>query len=307
MKTVTTSKFDLISHVNQTILEQFGKIKDGTCNYLIPPNSTTPYNPISKSIYSSMNYFLLNLERHQKDFRYNAWATFNQIKKAGGKVQKNAISEKVIYYNFLYFYKNKKITKEQYQSYRISLTKKEQLLNLSAKGYMKYYNVFNFYYVDGLDGLLQEDKQLKLNTANSIHTAEKLVVKNNPRLAFEKINNAYYLPSADKIVMPQKKFFVSTYEYYATLLHELSHWTGHNSRLNRELGAIGKDLDIYAKEELIAELSSAYLLAFCKIQSDFSGAATYIDHWIKAVEKDKKFFFKSMSKAQKAFDFITTD
>ena len=106
------------------------------------------------------------------------------------------------------------------------------------------------------------------------------------------------IPSADK--------FISQEEYYATLFHELIHSTGHPSRLNRELQGRHEAKQSYAKEELIAEIGSAFLCSMLGIDNSdiLQNKAAYIQSWLKALKDDKRLVVKAASHAQKAVDYI---
>ncbi|WP_052692097.1 zincin-like metallopeptidase domain-containing protein [Teredinibacter purpureus] len=123
-------------------------------------------------------------------------------------------------------------------------------------------------------------------------------------------NRASFVPSHDEINMPPKTLFFdngqsATENYYAVLLHELTHWTGGKSRLDREQVGHSTDEKKYAFEELIAELGSAFLCSHFRIkQHGRDDHATYIKSWLQALKNDKKFIFKAASQAQKAVDFL---
>ena len=106
----------------------------------------------------------------------------------------------------------------------------------------------------------------------------------------------------DFIHLPVKHAFKDQGAYYATLLHELTHWTGHRTRCNRDLsGRFGNDA--YAIEELIAEMGSAYLCAHCRIDGRLQHAA-YVASWLQVLTKDKRAIFTAASHAQRAADFL---
>ena len=112
---------------------------------------------------------------------------------------------------------------------------------------------------------------------------------------------ACYYPSMDFIQMPLVAQFDNADSYYGVLAHELGHWTGHASRLNR------KDMESrkgYAFEELVAELSSCFTVAAIGGKPDFANSASYIASWLKALENDKKFIFDAATAAQKASDYL---
>ena len=123
----------------------------------------------------------------------------------------------------------------------------------------------------------------------------------------DKEARAYYRPAIDLVNVPAIRYFESGEEYYSTLFHELAHSTGHAKRLNREgvneVAAFGTA--IYSKEELIAEMSAAYLCASCGIeQKTLNNSAAYIGGWLRKLKDDKRLVVFAAAAAQKAADFI---
>lgn len=119
-------------------------------------------------------------------------------------------------------------------------------------------------------------------------------------------DQACYSPSTDIIKLPEKKQFRELSGYYATAIHELSHWTGHESRLNREMsGGFGSEK--YAFEELIAELSTSFILNEYGIEAEVENHASYLANWLSALKGDKSFFFSAATAARKAAEFILPD
>ena len=113
---------------------------------------------------------------------------------------------------------------------------------------------------------------------------------------------AYYQPRTDEIHLPPRRAFPSADSYYATALHELTHWTSHSNRCNRQLGKRFGDM-AYAAEELIAEMGSAFLCGHCRVDGQLQHAS-YVDHWLKVLRTDKRAVFVASTKAQQAADYI---
>jgi antirestriction protein ArdC len=117
---------------------------------------------------------------------------------------------------------------------------------------------------------------------------------------------AFYVPSRDEICLPNRERFTSEVNYYATALHELAHWTGIESRLNRTFGRCFGD-DAYAMEELVAELSAAFSMgSLGLVNGTIENHASYVDGWLKCLKADKSAIFTAASQAAKASDFILT-
>ena len=118
-------------------------------------------------------------------------------------------------------------------------------------------------------------------------------------------NRACYVPRTDNIHMPCIDCFRDAVSYAATLTHELIHWTKHEKRLARDFGRIRFGDEGYAKEELVAELGSAFLCADLEITPEIRGDhASYIGSWLKALKGDKRFIFSAAAHAQRAADYL---
>ena len=126
------------------------------------------------------------------------------------------------------------------------------------------------------------------------------------KLNHQEGDRAFYRPTTDEIVLPIRKQFVSTAEYYSTLFHELAHSTGHSSRLNRldKIAAFGSD--VYSKEELVAEIGAAALVNHCGLETStsFRNNTAYIQNWLSVLKGDKRFIVSAAGKAEKAVNLI---
>ena len=121
----------------------------------------------------------------------------------------------------------------------------------------------------------------------------------------EEGDKAYYIPSKDTIVLPPSSKFFDKYSYYATQLHELSHATGHSDRLNRNLNIQNKR--DYAREELIAEISSSFLMQKLNVkvkEDDYNNHKSYIQSWIQLLEDKPNELFKAVGEANKICDYL---
>ena len=241
-----------------------------------------PTNVFSQSSYSGINTVNLWLKQSQLGFESSEWLTFKQALDLGGFVKKGEKSTYVIFY--------KKITIEDKQT--------EEIKTIPL---LKTYPVFNISQCEGLEHLKKKETQ-KETLFKDEKQAEKLIKDSQAQISFAPIDKACYLPIEDKILMPRKHQFKTQEGFYSTLFHELSHWTGHQSRLSRKkLNKPGsKD---YAFEELIAEISARFLC--CHLGFSYSSQhSAYIESWIKVLKEDKKAIFKASSQAQKATEFI---
>ena len=119
-------------------------------------------------------------------------------------------------------------------------------------------------------------------------------------------SEAFYRPSTDKIILPLRSQFSATAEYYSTAFHELTHSTGHASRLNRLTEKARFGSDAYSREELCAELGASYLVNRIGLETpgSFRNNAAYIAHWLKVLKEDKRFLVSAAGKADRAVRLI---
>ena len=244
------------------------------------------YNRVSKRPYSLLNQMLL---KHTGEY-----ATYKQWQDLGGQVKKGEKSEIVVFWKIFETEETNKDTGEKE-------TKKIPLL--------RYYNVFHISQVEGVEPLKPE--QLN-DEVEPIEEADKIITDYITREHIEftecRSNEAYYSPSSDRVVVPMKEQYKVINEYYSTTFHELTHSTGHKSRLNRlETGAVaafgGTE---YSKEELVAEIGSASLMNPLGIETvkTFRNSAAYIQSWLQVLRNDNKFIVSASSKAEKEVNYI---
>ncbi len=118
-------------------------------------------------------------------------------------------------------------------------------------------------------------------------------------------NHAYYATEADRVQMPPFEFFKDAESYCSTLAHELTHWTKHPSRLDRDFGRVKFGDTGYAREELVAEIGAAFLCCDLGITPEpRDDHAAYLDHWLKVLKADNRAIFQAASHAQRAVDYL---
>lgn len=235
-------------------------------------------NVITKKTYSGINTIILGMS----GFKSPYWGTYKQWLSIGAKINKDQFSN----YQSIVFYAPVKTAKKQDNE------DTQQVYKL-----MRYFRVYNAEQVTGFEAPALPVPRV----FNDIASIEALTVKSGVQLQFGG-DRAYYSPSQDYIAMPHKTQFNSEASYYATLLHELSHWSGHKSRLDRDLGGrFGNEA--YAAEELIAELSAAFLCARYSITGELRHSS-YIASWLRVLKNDNKAIFKAAALAQKSADYL---
>lgn len=245
---------------------------------------TTPANLVSKRPYRGINVFVLWTAGYASPF----WCTFNQAKSLDAKVRKGEHGWPVT------FWKKWERTVDGEDGEE----KQRGLL-------LRYYTVFNVEQLDGLDPKHLPAPPKPEKAFNPIRQAKKIVdgYEKGPVIQYGG-NRASYSPSSDRVQVPQASQFSSREAYYATLFHELTHSTGHEDRLDR-LESLWFGSEPYAKEELVAEMGSAFLCAHSKIgEKVFHASAAYIQGWLSKLRADPKLVIHAAAQAQKATDMI---
>jgi antirestriction protein ArdC len=269
--------------VYQLITDRIIKtLEAGTIPWRKPwSGSSGSMNLISKKEYRGVNRFLTDCA----PFSSKYWLTFKQAKQLGGQVKKGSKSTPVIYWNM--------IKKQD------SKTGKEKTIP-----FLRYYNVFN---VEQTTVEAPEESGPTIDF-QPIEKAESIVqgYKDSPEIEFKE-QAAFYRPANDSINMPKPETFTSPEEYYSTLFHEMTHSTGHESRLKREgitnLNFFGSHS--YSKEELVAEMGAAFLCSECKIeQKILDNSAAYIQSWLRKLRNDNKLLISASGQAEKAAKHI---
>jgi antirestriction protein ArdC len=278
-------KQDIYENVTNRVLEMMET--HGT-NWINPfarkGKSLRPHNIASKKAYRGINAMMLMWSPYASP----SWGTFKQWNERGCKVRKGEKSTPIIYWQF--------IEKENEKGQKVSIP------------FLRQYYIFNVEQVEGdyVDALLSSPT----GGADEIAAAEDFFRQIPADVRHSDQGRAYYSPVTDHIHMPHKAVFEDTPTssatecYYSTLSHELTHWTGHKSRLDRltEDRFGGED---YAREELVAEIGSALLCAHLEISAaPRPDHAQYLNGWMQKLSDHKREFVSAASAAAKAVDHI---
>ena len=244
------------------------------------------FNRKSKRPYSFINQCML---AHDGEY-----ASFKQWKELGGHVKKGEHGEFVVFWKIL-------PVKETDPDTGKTITKHIPML--------RYYNVFHISQVEGVEPLKTEE----LHHTDPIKEAEELIdsytKRENIRFTRSKSDRAFYSPSGDYVSVPLLEQFPKVEEAYSTYFHELTHSTGHKSRLDRFPKDITEAMfgsESYSKEELVAEMGAAMILNRLGIETTKSSRnnAAYIQSWLQVLKGDVRFVTSAASKAEKAVRLI---
>lgn len=267
--------------VTARILEQ---LERGVVPWRKPWRAELPCNLVSGKPYRGLNVFLLASQGYGS--RY--WLTYQQTAKLGGHVKRGEHSSLVTFWH---------IGEER------TNTRPDGTVEQTRPFLLRYYNVFNLEQTEGID-IPRVSSQPRVNP---IEQCETIVsgMPNAPKR--EQSDRAWYRPSSDTVGMPARALFNSAEEYYSTLFHELTHSTGHASRIGREgieqLNTFGSES--YSREELIAEMGAAMLCGISGIETKtLDNSAAYLQAWIARLKSDSRLLISAASAAQKAADYI---
>lgn len=281
------SKFNMYGAVTEKIIAM---LESGVIPWEKPwIGSSGAWSRATGKYYSLINQFLLPS---------GEYATMTQINADGGHVKKGAKAKQV----WMFYYKRIEEADDETGEVEVKFLPRQ-----------RYERVFN----------IAEDTDLEVKHDKSVDDApsgvEPLVVLEEVKTDYlvrsgveftERVGNeAYYSPSRDMVVVPDKSQFERVAEYYSTVFHELGHSTGHPSRLDRfkvndESACFGSE--DYSREELCAELTACAVLANFGVETStsFRNNAAYIQNWVSALKEDDKAIVRASAKAEAAFNLI---
>lgn len=238
-----------------------------------------PLNYQTKRPYNGINILTMTNEAVARGYSRNEWLTFKQAQAMGAQVSKGAKGVMGVFFKML----DRKDAK----------TEEDKMPMMSS------FWVFN---VDEITGL-PEVPEVQRQEFDPIEEAERMLAASGASITWQGVR-AFYRPSTDSIYMPDRDRFSSASNAYAVALHELTHWTGHESRLNRDYGKMTK-VDKYAFEELVAELGAAYFVGNLGLTgAKLENHADYLQHYLEILKADKSAIFTAARMASQAFDFI---
>jgi antirestriction protein ArdC len=286
MKRIKTMKKDRYQIITDTVIEQMENLGSDWLKSWSDNAMSGHHNVISKKAYQGTNIFLTAISSYKNGFQSNEWGTYKQWQSKGHSVKKGSKGTDIIFFD--------KIKIEDAE------TKEEKFIPL-----LKGFSIFN---ADQIDGYQTETTEIIKPTFN--HEKTEQLITNSSAIIKNGGSRAFYTSEADFIQMPNKTDFQdidgssAMENYYSTLLHELTHWTGHTSRLDRKL-ANKFGSNAYAFEELVAEIGSVFLTAMLGIEKQPQpNHAKYLNNWVEVLKQDKRAMVKAFGLAQKASDYI---
>lgn len=296
MTTKTKQRFDVYEAVTNQIITA---IEAGAGQVAMPWHRsgaaiTRPKNISTGNAYRGVNTIALWAAAEIGGYAEGLWGTYRQWQDRGAQVRKGETSSLIIFY--------KEFARDDDDAGEDGQT------NFDRRFMVKASRVFN---VEQVDGYEREDIDVSADPIDPIASADAFIQATGATVT-EGGERAFYNRTTDAITMPDRFRFMdtatstATESWYSVLLHELTHWTGAETRMAREFGERFGD-DAYAMEELVAEISAAFLCADLGITAEpRPDHAAYIDHWLRIMKGDKKAIFTAASAAAKASDFLTS-
>jgi len=251
-----------------------------------------PYNESTGKSYRGSNVMNLMLAGYADP----RWLTFNQAKERGYRINKG---EKGSLIQTFRFYEEKQLRDETGKPVtddKGNVIREQTKLD---KPIIRTFVVFNAQQMTGMPQLDRPEHQW-----NGVEQIDKMLAASGAQLDHHPGNKAYYSPNQDKIVLPLREQFADAERYYSTALHELGHWTGHESRLNRPfINAFGSEG--YAREELRAEIGSLLVGQRLGISHDPGQHMAYVDSWVKILKEDPAEIVRACQDAEKIQDYLS--
>jgi antirestriction protein ArdC len=269
-------------------------LESGIVPWRKPWTSTgLPRNLVSKKPYKGVNYFLLSATKYLSPF----WLTYRQAAELGGNVRKGEESTIVVFWKV----EGSKRSNENLEVEETDAKNRRRFL-------LRFYRVFNLEQCELPQAVLDKLPKIETYQHDPIEAAERIIANmpNPPEIQFAG-SKAFYSPITDRITLPPRELFSSAEEFFGTLAHEASHASGHPKRLNRESIAEAAPFGspTYSFEEIVAEMSAAYLCAEARISpAVIDNEAAYIQGWLKKIRSEKRLVVIAAAQAQRAADYI---
>ena len=279
----TTAPRDYCAEITNKIIEQ---LERGVKPWVRPWDETAsagpmaPINAVTGKAYRGINTVILGMDARAFESGDPRWATFNQGKEKGWNVRKGSKAATI------FFFKPLRIEDEKAED---------------GERTIAMMRAFSVFHATDFDNIPARVRPTVVDAPWTMPDAAQIILANSGAVIREGGNRAFYSPGTDHIQLPPTAAYKTAGHAAATALHELAHWTGHPSRLNRDLsGRFGSGA--YAQEELRAELASVFTGSTVGIPTEIEGHASYIANWLKALKGDKREIFRAAADAQRITD-----
>ena len=282
---------DVYTRVTDRIIADLEK---GVRSWLKPWSAAHPAGSVTRPLrhngtpYRGVNVVLLWGEAMERGYSAPIWMTYRQAGELGGQVRKGEHGSLVVFAN---------------RFTRTETNDKGEGIEREIP-FMKGYTVFCVEQIDGLPAHYYAPPPNPLPLSRRIEKAEAFMTATGATIRYGG-DRAYYAPGPDLVQLPPFERFRDAESFYATVNHELTHWTSAKSRLDRSFNAKRFGDHGYAREELVAELGAAFLCADLGITPEIrEDHAAYLGHWLDVLREDKRAIFGAAAHAQRAADFL---
>ncbi len=257
-----------------------------------------PMNPTTERSYRGGNAIHLMATALRNGYEDPRWMTYNQASEKGWQVRRGEKGTQIEFWDV----KSGPDRPDAAQNRNAGESSAAENGQDKPRLVHRVYTVFNGQQIERIPPYIPKQH----TTFQAVHAGEQILKNSEARIAHDQADRAFYSREEDSIHLPPKNAFKDPAGYYGTALHELAHWTGHPSRLNRStlnesyrFGNVS-----YAREELRAELASVFLAAERGIPHNPEQHAAYVGSWIKALQQDKNEIFRAAHDASRATDFL---
>lgn len=265
-------------------------------------SSERPFNAVTNTEYHGANALWLTYNQQAQLYKDPRWCTFKQAQSKGWKIKQGSKGTKIEFWSLYDTEEKRKLTRTEAKQLTDELTSEE--FTNRVKPVSNTYTVFNGEQIEGIP--LYEIRKNVLHLDEFLYGRNKLIENMKVGLK-EGGNEAFYSIAEDMIVLPKINQFDNEFEYITTFFHEAGHATGHVSRFNREMPS-ARGTDIYAREELRAEIASAFAAQAFGIdytQNKYmENHEAYIQDYIKVLENEPNELFAAIKDAEKISDYL---
>lgn len=275
---------DHVEHIADTLIRQIEKGVAPFQRSWTPARLTMPTNLFSEREYQGMNSVWLSMMAIHGGYEDPRWGTYRQIKEIGGQVRRGERATRVV---------------GVFEIKREDEDPTDNTAEDRRNVRVKIYNVFNAQQADGLPALPRLEPDW-----DPCERAEQLIKACDVEIYHRGGDRAYYNLTRDRVFVPRRHQFSTKAEYYAVVLHELAHASGHPERMDRDTMVGDKSSPDYAREELRAEIASMMLCTRLGLGHFPQNRVAYVADWVKALRKDPMEIRKATQDAAKMSTYI---
>lgn len=273
------------------------QLNEGKVPWHKPFRGFEPTSASTGKPYRGWNWLWLTLIQEARGYESNLWLTYNRAKQLGGHVRKGERATDVFFTQF------NAVRKVE----RIDPATGDKVEGRATFPIFKAFSVFNLDQCDGVE--VPSEYLIKREPMAPLDATAKMMedYKDAPSIFRHKEGRAYYAQLTDSIHLPKSELFDDASAEFRTMAHEMTHSTGHGSRLDRwkneSTGAFG--CENYSKEELVAEMGAAMLSGHYGVEIDWTNSGSYIAGWLRSLREDKTLLLSAITKANQAVERIT--